>query len=55
MPFFADAVAGGARGLVARLTRKNIKALPYWQAHPFAGLEGAIATNTEFETAMAKL
>jgi hypothetical protein len=53
--FFADACAGGDRNLAARLTRKNMKALPYWQAHPFALLDGEEATEAEFGAAMAKL
>lgn len=53
--FFADAVAGGDRDLAARLTRKNMKALPYWQSHPSAVLEGPEATDEEFGAALAKL
>lgn len=53
--FFADAVADGDRGLAARLTRKNMNALPYWQARPFSELEGAIASDEEFGAAMEKL
>src|SRR5512135_1957017 len=33
--FFIDAAADGDRALAERLTRKNMKALPYWQKHPF--------------------
>ena len=53
--FFADEVAAGDRELAARLTRKNMKALPYWQSRPFAGLDGEVATDEEFNNAMAKL
>ncbi len=53
--FFADTVADGNRDLAARLTRKNMNALAYWKAHPFALLEGPQATDEEFRTAMAKL
>jgi|CXWL01.1.fsa_nt_gi hypothetical protein len=53
--FFAESCADGDRELAARLTRKNMKALPYWQARPFAALDGAEATDAEFRTAMAKL
>ncbi len=53
--FFADAVADGDRQLATRLTRKNMKALPYWQAHSFALLDGPEATEEEFGVAMAKL
>jgi hypothetical protein len=53
--FFMQEVAEGDRSLAERLTRKNMKALPYWQKHPFALLDGAEATDAEFGTAMAKL
>lgn len=53
--FFANTVADGDRDLAARLTRKNMNSLPYWQAHPFAELQGEQATDEEFGTAMAKL
>ena len=53
--FFTDAVADGDRELATRLTRKNMKSLPHWQAHPFANLEGPEATDEEFQNAMAKL
>jgi hypothetical protein len=53
--FFADAVADGDRDLATRLTRRNMKSLTYWQAHPFDGLAGPEATDEEFQTAMAKL
>lgn len=53
--FFAGAVAGGDRELAARLTRRNMKDLPYWKSHPFAGLEGAASDDAEFGAAMAKL
>ncbi len=53
--FFTEAVAGGDRELAARLTRKNMKSLSYWQARPFAKLAGPEATDAEFQTAIAKL
>ncbi len=53
--FFAGAATDGNRDLATRLTRKNMKALPYWQAHPFEELEGEEANDEEFNTAMAKL
>lgn len=53
--FFLESVAGGDYELAERLTRKNMKALPYWQSHPFAELDGALATDEEFTTAMKKL
>jgi hypothetical protein len=53
--FFASEAAGGDRELATRLTRKNMQSLAYWQAHPFALLEGSMATEDEFQSAMAKL
>ena len=53
--FFAEAVTSGNRELAERLTRKNMKSLPYWQAHPFAKLTGPEATDDEFNAALAKL
>ncbi len=53
--FFADAVADGDRELGARITRKNMKSLRYWQIHQFAALAGPEATDDEFCAAMAKL
>lgn len=53
--FFVTACTDGDRSLAERLTRRNMKGLPYWQAHPFALLEGPEATDEEFRAAMAKL
>jgi hypothetical protein len=53
--FFQEAVANGDHDLAERLTRKNMKGLVYWQAHPFALLDGAVASDEEFGMAMAKL
>lgn len=53
--FFASGVAEGDRELAARLTRKNMKALSYWQARPFEELSGPVATDEEFRIVMAKL
>ena len=53
--FFMSAVVPGDRDLAERITRKNMKSLPYWQSHPFASLEGPEATDQEFTEAMAKL
>ncbi len=53
--FFAEATTEGDRALSERLTRKNMRALPYWKSHPFKKLDGPEATDAEFETAMAKL
>jgi len=53
--FFATTVAEGDRDLAARLTRRNMKSLPHWQAHPFGLLDGPEASDAEWESAMAKL
>lgn len=53
--FFMSAVADGDRALAERLTRKNMNALPHWQANPFALLEGEQASEEEFGAAMTKL
>lgn len=53
--FFTQAATNGDRDLALRLTRKNMKALPYWQAHPFAGLDGEQATDAEFQAALSAL
>ncbi len=53
--FFAEATTDGDRELAARLTRKNMKSLPYWQTRPFTELDGEMATDEEFGAAMAKL
>ena len=53
--FFAESVANGDRMLAERLTRKNMNALPHWQANPFVELSGDQATDEEFGAAMMKL
>lgn len=53
--YFTGSVADGDRGFAERITRKNMKSLPYWQKHPFAGLEGPEATDQECGEAMMKL
>ena len=54
--FFASEVTDGDHDLAARLTRKNMRALKYWQAHPFDLLStGEEATDEEFRVAMAGL
>lgn len=53
--FFMTSCTDGDEGLAQRLTRKNMRSLPYWQKHPFAVLDGAEATDEEFGAAMAKL
>ena len=53
--FFSNAITNGDRELVERLTRKNMKSLPYWQTRPFPHLDGPEATDAEFAEAMAEL
>ncbi|MBI4433426.1 hypothetical protein HY632_01515 [Candidatus Uhrbacteria bacterium] len=53
--FFLEAVAEGDRALAERITRTNMKSLPYWQQHPCAVLDGPDASDEEFSTAMTKL
>lgn len=53
--YFAEAVAEGDRDLAARLTRRNMKDLAYWQDRPFALLEGELSSDEEFGAMMAKL
>lgn len=50
--FFAAETTNGDRELAERLTRKNMKALSYWQARPFEKLTGPVATDLEFQTAI---
>jgi hypothetical protein len=53
--FFAYAATDGDRELAERLTRRNMRMLPYWQSRPFALLERTVATDAEFAEAMARL
>jgi hypothetical protein len=52
---FFSKYTGGDRGLAERVTRTNMKSLPYWVKHHFADLDGPAATNEEFGAVMAKL
>ncbi len=53
--FFSQTTTGGDRALAERLTRRNMKTLPYWQEHPGPVLDGPTATDEEHADAMAKL
>lgn len=53
--FFMGQGTEGDRALAERVTRKNMKSLSYWQAHPFDLLNGEEATDEEFGSVMAKL
>ena len=50
--FFLHGGADGEYDLAERITRRNMKALLYWQAHPFALLDGEEASDEEFAEAM---
>ena len=53
--FFAESVADGDQSLAERLTRKNMNALPHWQANHFPKLDGGQSSDEEFGAAMMKL
>ena len=53
--YFTGAAAGRDRALAERLTRRNMKDLPYWQARHFPELDGETSDDAEFGAAMAKL
>ncbi len=53
--FFLNLTGGKDRGLAERLTRRNMKTLPYWAKHGTKILDGAIATDEEHETMMNSL
>lgn len=53
--FFMGQGTDGDRALAEKVTRKNMKSLPYWQNHHFDLLNGEEATDDEFGMVMAKL
>ena len=53
--FFMGAVPGTERALAERLTRKNMKSLPYWQSKEHECLNGEEASEEEFNEAMSKM
>ncbi len=53
--FFAGSVCDGDRELAEKMTRKNMKMLPYWQARPFAMLDGEEVSDEQFAELMAKM
>ena len=53
--FFLTGGADGEHELAERVTRRNMKSLAYWQAHPLELLDGEEATDEEFQDAMMKL
>ncbi len=52
--FFLSQI-GDDRQLAERITRKNMKAQPYWQDKNCAILDGEVATDEEFAEAMRKI
>ena len=52
--FFVSAT-GSSREEAEKLVRKNMRALPYWQDKATACLNGAIATDIEFQNALEKI
>jgi len=53
--FYAMTCTDGDKALAEKLTRRNMRTLPYWQSHHFALLDGVEATDAEHDAAMAKL
>ncbi|MBN1258344.1 hypothetical protein JXA05_01160 [Candidatus Peregrinibacteria bacterium] len=53
--YFMGAMPGTDRLLAEKLTRKNMKSLPYWQQHGGDCLTGEEASDQEFADAMSKL
>lgn len=53
--FFMHAVEGTPLALAERLTRRNMKSLPYWKARNEKCLEGDVATDEEYVKAMKSL
>ncbi len=53
--FFLLNIPGTTQDLAERITRKNMKALPYWQGIQDDCLLGAEATDEEFATILSRL
>jgi len=53
--FFMGAVPGANRALAEKLTRKNMKNLPYWQKNACSCLDGEEASDEEFSQASQNL
>lgn len=53
--FFMHTIEGTPLVLAERLTRRNMKSLPYWKARKDKCLEGDEATDEEYTEAMKKL
>jgi len=46
---------GASMAHAERITRKNMRSLPYWKNKKNACLEGPVATDAEFQEALQKL
>ena len=46
---------GSDQIMAEKITRKNMRQLPYWREHNCPCLEGEIASDEEFQKIMAKL
>lgn len=53
--FFMHAIPGIPLDLAQRVTRKNMKSLPYWRERKEQCLEGEMATDEEYAEAMKQL
>lgn len=53
--FFMGIMPSPDRNLAKRITRKNMRQQPYWQANPCELLNGDEATDEEFEAVLAAL
>jgi len=53
--FFINTISDTNRDLAERITRKNMLKLPYWQNRDCECLKGTVATDEEFQIALAKI
>lgn len=53
--FFLSTFPDLSKDLAERITRKNMKQLPYWQKDECVCLQGDVATEAEFQEVMKKL
>jgi hypothetical protein len=53
--FFMHTVEGTSLALAERITRRNMKSLPYWKTRKEKCLEGDEASDEEYAEAMKKL
>ncbi|MBN1585205.1 hypothetical protein JW899_02440 [Candidatus Uhrbacteria bacterium] len=54
--FFVNNLEGVSRELAERVTRRNMRSLPYWRGREGCGcLDGDEATEEEFDSVLSKL